>query len=208
MIELSNEVQEIWYRQPYETDAAFNAFHEFYLVQHHPRSVDEAYRQYKGYTKDKQKRAVLSFRRWSQGVHKDGSPIAGGLSWEERAHAYDDHLARLREAEFEKHHMGAIEALALLSEQARGSLGDFVDVQLLADLKEHPKARLVKHLTTDVYEDKAGKLHYKTRFELYDAQRAIEDILKIHGKFNNDAGSSEEKPFIIKVVYGDKGTDS
>lgn len=79
--------------------------------------------------------------------------------------------------------MTADEALIRLSEQARGSLADFTDVELLADLKDHPKAYLIKHLTTDVHEDKAGKVHYKTRFELHDAQRAIEDILKIHGKF-------------------------
>lgn len=79
--------------------------------------------------------------------------------------------------------MSAEEALARLGDMASASLADFTDVELLADLKDHPKAYLIKHLTSDVYEDKAGKLHYKTRFELHDAQRAIEDILKIHGKF-------------------------
>lgn len=98
--------------------------------------------------------------------------------------------------------MSADEAMILLSDQARGSLAEFADVQLLADLKEHPKAHLVKTLTTDVYEDKAGKIHYKTRFELYDAQAALRDILRIHGKFANDAGSSEDKPVFVKFVKG------
>lgn len=79
--------------------------------------------------------------------------------------------------------MSADEALALLSEQARGSLGEFAEVQVLADLEDHPKARLVKSLTSDVYEDKAGKVHYKARIELYDSQSAIVNVLKVHGKF-------------------------
>lgn len=79
--------------------------------------------------------------------------------------------------------MSADEALILLSEQARGSLGDFHKVQVLADLEDHPKARLVKALTSDVYEDKAGKVHYKARIELHDAQSAIINVLKVHGKF-------------------------
>lgn len=98
--------------------------------------------------------------------------------------------------------MSADEALVRLADMARGSLAEFADVQLLADLKEHPKAHLVKTLTTDVYEDKAGKIHYKTRFELYDAQAALRDILRIHGKFANDAGSSEDKPVFVKFVKG------
>jgi phage terminase small subunit len=97
--------------------------------------------------------------------------------------------------------MSADEALILLSEQARGSLGDFGGVQVLADLEGHPKARLVKALTSDVYEDKAGKVHYKARIELHDAQSAILNVLKIHGKFVSP-GESDDKPFIVKVVRG------
>ena len=192
-----------WQRQPYETDAAFNAFHEFYLTQGHPRSVDEAYRQYKGYTKDKQKRAVLSFRRWSQGIKKDGSPIEGGMSWEERARAYDDYLAGLREAEFERQHMGAAEALARLANMARGSHADFADVHFRDQLKGHPNAHLVKTIMEDTYEDKAGRPHHKLRLELYPADAAIVKILKVHGKFA-EAGDNDDKPFIVKVVYGDR----
>ena len=79
--------------------------------------------------------------------------------------------------------MSANEVLARLAEQARGSLGDFTGVHLMDDLKNHSKAHLIKHLTTDVYEDKAGKLHYKTRFELHDAQAALVHIGKVHGLF-------------------------
>lgn len=81
--------------------------------------------------------------------------------------------------------MSADEALILLSDQARASLGDFAKVQVLADLEGHPKARLVKALASDVYEDKAGKVHYKARIELHDTQSAIINVLKIHGRFTD-----------------------
>lgn len=102
----------------------------------------------------------------------------------------------------EKMAMSAEEALARLADMAAASHGDFADVQLRDDLKDHPKAHLVKTVITDVYEDKAGKVHHKLRLELYDAQRAIEDILKIHGKFNNGPGSSENEPLVVKVIKG------
>lgn len=106
----------------------------------------------------------------------------------------DERIAELK--------MSTDEVLIRLAEQARGSLAEFTDVQLMADLKDHPRAHLIKHLTTDVYEDKLGKLHYKTKFELYDAQAALVHIGKAHGLFNNDAGSSEDKPLIVKVIKG------
>lgn len=98
--------------------------------------------------------------------------------------------------------MSADEAMIRLSDMGKASHGDFADVQLRDDLKDHPKAHLVKTVVTDVYEDKAGKVHHKLRLELYDAQRAIEDILKIHGKFNNGPGSSENEPLVVKVIRG------
>jgi len=178
-----SEPLKLWQRQSYETDAAFNAFHEYYLVQFHPRSVDEAWRGYRGLSKGDKKRPALSFRCWSQGVNKDGAPIEGALSWQERARAYDDHLAELRLREFEARHMGPEEALALLSDQARGNLADFADVQIFADLKNHPKAYLLKTLNTDTFEDSKGRIHHKMRIEPHDAQAALRDILRIHGRF-------------------------
>lgn len=81
--------------------------------------------------------------------------------------------------------MSADEALIRLSEHARGDLGEFADIQLIGDLKKHPKSSLVKKLTTDVYEDKNGKVHYKTHFELYDAQSALDKIMRYHGLYND-----------------------
>jgi phage terminase small subunit len=92
--------------------------------------------------------------------------------------------------------MSADEALILLSEQARASLGDFAAVQVLADLENHPKARLVKSLASDVYEDKAGKVHYKARIELHDSQAAILNVLKIHGKFTEKVEHSADEKLL------------
>lgn len=93
----------------------------------------------------------------------------------------DDNIKAEIDARLAELKMSADEVLIRLAEQARGSLAEFTDIQLMSDLKDHPKAHLIKHLSTDVYEDKLGKLHYKTKFELYDAQAALVHISKIHG---------------------------
>jgi phage terminase small subunit len=81
--------------------------------------------------------------------------------------------------------MSADEVLIRLTEHARGDLSEFADIQLMTDLKQHPKAHLIKRLTMDVYEDKNGKVHYKTHFELYDAQAALDKIMRYHGMYND-----------------------
>jgi hypothetical protein len=98
--------------------------------------------------------------------------------------------------------MSADEVLIRLAEQARGSHADFSAVNLREDLKDHPKAHLVKSIVADVHEDSQGRVHHKIRLELYDAQAALVHIGKAHGLFNNDPGSSDDKPFIVKVVRG------
>lgn len=81
--------------------------------------------------------------------------------------------------------MSADEVLIRLADQARGSHADFTEVNLREDLKDHPKAHLVKTVVTDVYEDKLGKIHHKLRFELYDAQAALVHLGKAHGLFTD-----------------------
>jgi phage terminase small subunit len=79
--------------------------------------------------------------------------------------------------------MSTDEVLVRLADQARGSHADFTEVNLREDLKDHPKAHLVKTVISDVYEDSKGKIHHKLRFELYDAQAALVHIGKAHGLF-------------------------
>lgn len=79
--------------------------------------------------------------------------------------------------------MSADEALARLSDMATASHADFSNVNLRADLENHPKAHLVKTIIADVYEDSKGKIHHKLRLELYDAQAALVHLGKAHGLF-------------------------
>lgn len=93
--------------------------------------------------------------------------------------------------------MSADEVLIRLAEQARGSHADFAGVNLRDDLKDHPKAHLVKTIITDVYEDAKGKIHHKMRLELYDAQAALVHIGKVHGLFTDKIEQSGELKITI-----------
>lgn len=95
--------------------------------------------------------------------------------------------------QYRKRHMNEAEALALLADQARGNMADFADVRAQSDLAENPKAALVKNITqhynqTDrgIGEDKQTELRARIALGLYDAQRALEMILKHHGSFAAD----------------------
>jgi len=88
----------LWERQPWDTAASFDRFHRFYLPQERPRSVVEAYRRYRQTTgKDpaKIRQAPGGWNNWAAGRDSKGQPIEGAKTWEQRAQAYDDHLAKL-----------------------------------------------------------------------------------------------------------------
>ncbi len=91
----------LWERQPWDTTASFDRFHRFYLPQERPRSLNEAYRRYRSEKGQKEARpdatleAPGSWRRWFRAQDGAGQPIDGAKTWEQRAQAYDDHLAQL-----------------------------------------------------------------------------------------------------------------
>lgn len=93
----------LWERQPWDTAASFDRFHRFYLPQERPRALDEAYHDYlaerrglqKGAKEVTSKRAPGQWQRWFRAQDGAGQPIDGAKSWEQRAQAYDDHLAEL-----------------------------------------------------------------------------------------------------------------
>ena len=93
----------LWERQPWDTAASFDRFHRFYLSQERPRALDEAYRDYlaerrglqKGAKEVASKRAPGQWQRWFRAQDGGGQPIDGAKTWEQRAQAYDDHLAQL-----------------------------------------------------------------------------------------------------------------
>lgn len=91
--------------------------------------------------------------------------------------------------------MSADEALILLSDQARGDIGQLMDISTVGftlDLygaKEAGLTKLIKKVKqkTTIFQAKSESQEDRevteTEIELYDAQSALVDILKIHGKF-------------------------
>lgn len=176
----------IWEKQPYDTSASFDAFHRYYLSQDPPRSVEKAYRlayadKHGLSPKEVQKKQASG--TWKKWAWPKGKPEA--LTWQQRAQAFDDHLAALQREEWEQQHMSEAEALARIAEHARGSLAEFADVVTIADLKDHPKAHLIKKLITDVIQGSDGKITYRSRFELHDPQKALDMIGKHHKLFTD-----------------------
>lgn len=88
----------VWERQEYDTDASWLAFSEHYLPQQPPRSVNAAFRTYRGLDGDTNKTANGYFRQWSRGHDKEDQPIPDSLMWEERASAYDAYVSAERAA--------------------------------------------------------------------------------------------------------------
>jgi len=122
-----------WERQPWETSAGFRAFHEFYLPQKPPRSVDEAYRncyaQHYGLQHDEirvaKKRASGTWRNWSRGNRGyNGRPIKDATSWAKRVGAWDDYQAVLDCRRWEEEHL-----------QETGRRYDIIEQQRKAILK-------------------------------------------------------------------------
>ena len=89
--------------------------------------------------------------------------------------------------------MSEAEALALLADQARGNMADFAGVRAQSDLSDNPKAALVKNITQHYTQttrgtgdDRRAEIKARIVLGLYDAQRALELILKHHGAFEKD----------------------
>jgi hypothetical protein len=86
----------LWERQPWDTKSSFAAFQLWLLQDERPRSLDAAYRLHVGrecYASGTKIRASDTWRRWYQARDKDGQRLPDSKTWEERAAAYDEHLA-------------------------------------------------------------------------------------------------------------------
>jgi hypothetical protein len=88
--------------------------------------------------------------------------------------------------------MSADEALKLLADQARGDIVDVMDVTPMgyvvdmAKAKERGVTRLihrVKQKTVTISGKDGEQEIHTTEIELYDAQSALDKILRVHGKF-------------------------
>ena len=95
-------------------------------------------------------------------------------------------------------HMSADEALALLADHARGDIGEFMDVsqmgfnlQLLDEEGNRKNTRVIKKIkqktTTFIAKkesDEDREVH-EIELELYDAQAAIDKVLRVSGKYKD-----------------------
>lgn len=115
-------------------------------------------------------------------------------------------------------HMSADEALKLLADMGRGDMGEFLDVGGmgfnldLTDAKEKGLTKLIKKVkqkTTTFIAKKDSEEDrevHELEIELYDAQSALRDVLKIGGKFVDKVDvttNGKELQGIVRIVTHD-----
>ena len=101
--------------------------------------------------------------------------------------------------------MSADEVLSRLADMARADIADFVGVRKIADLDKDEyrgKTHVIKKFKSKLTTDHLGRQIEEVELELYPADVNLERIGKHHGIFNTGPDGSEDKPFILKVVYG------
>lgn len=90
----------LWERQPWDTNASYRAFKDFYLPESEPGRLIKAYRRFqrqkgvKKASKNEPTKVPGSWSNWNRGCGSDGKPIEGAVSWAERAAAFDEHVDR------------------------------------------------------------------------------------------------------------------
>lgn len=114
--------------------------------------------------------------------------------------------------------MTADEALLLLADHARGSMGDFMRIEGVASYLDLEKAKelgllhLIKKVRDRVVmtADKDGHETetHSLEVELYDAQAAADKILKVHGKYIERTEVSGGEPLKIQVEYVNNPTET
>lgn len=98
--------------------------------------------------------------------------------------------------------MSTDEVLLRLADQARGDIGEFAEIANSEDLANHPMSRIVKKYKKRTYHPKDSDSYEEIEIELYDAHAPLVDLGKALGALGNDIGSSEDKPFVVKVIKG------
>jgi len=102
------DAPQLWERQPWDTPTSFKVLQRW-LLQTRPRSLDAAYREHVGrdyYASGRKIVASDTCRYWYQGrspkgerLFDNGQPVP---TWQDRARAYDDHLAALDRERWEQ----------------------------------------------------------------------------------------------------------
>lgn len=136
----------------------------------------------KGVLTDKQKLWIEKYL-----IHFNATRAAKESGYSEKSAKFSGHenlknpeIVKILETRLSEVHMSADEALVILAKQARGDLGEFIKDDGSLDLASARKKNLT-HLIKSI-----GKRPTKSgtsyRIELYDAQSAIEKILRVHDK--------------------------
>lgn len=102
------------------------------------------------------------------------------------------------QARLQEIHMGTDEALKLLADHARGDIGEFMDIngmgfslQLLDENGNRKNTRVIKKIkqktTTFIAKNESDEDRevHETEIELYDAQAAIDKVLRVAGKYKD-----------------------
>lgn len=122
-------------------------------------------------------------------------------------------ISRIIDARMAEVHMSANEALKLTADIARGDIAQLMDITSMGgslDLKKAQELGLTKlikkfkqrtTIRNAKTEDGEDSETHDIEIELYDAQAAIRDILKVHGKFIDrtdltSGGDKLENPYI------------
>jgi len=87
----------LWERQPWDTNASYKAFKEYYLPAEEPGRLANAYREYRRQTGGKQAATKVpgNWSAWARGRHPtSGEPLPDAATWAERAAAFDAHVAQ------------------------------------------------------------------------------------------------------------------
>lgn len=115
------------------------------------------------------------------------------------------------QSRLEELHMSADEALTRMADIARGDLGEYVNDFGMIDISEMRKAgktHLIKRIKTKTVIVNGEKDDTETHIqdvELYPADGALRDVLKIHGKYK-DVGS-KDNPLTVNIVRVGIDTD-
>lgn len=141
---------------------------------------------------------------------KSTTAATNGWKLLRKAEIRDAITARLDEV-----HMSADEALKLQADIARGDIGDVIDNFGSVDIlkaRENGKTKLIKKIKqrtiTKIGKNKNDPDEEMTEIEveLYDAQAAIRDVLKIHGKFKDGVSVNLPEGLTINVIKASDAT--
>ena len=127
----------------------------------------------------------------------------------------DVEISELINARLEALHMTTDEALKLLADHARGDIGEFMDIngmgfslQLLDKDGNRKNTRVIKKIkqktTTFIAKNESDEDRevHETEIELYDAQAAIDKVLRVAGKYKDNVDIKSDGKAIQIIALG------